>query len=40
MGCRVLPHVDEILRQGYALSVPSDCDGPVKVGGGVSILTV
>ena len=35
-----LPHVDEILGQSHGLAVPCDGDGPVQVGGGVSVLAV
>ena len=35
-----LPHVDQILGQSHGLAVPTDCDGSVKVGGGVSVLAV
>ena len=35
-----IPHVDEILGQGDTLSIPTDGDGPVKVGGGVPVLAV
>ena len=40
MGCTDIPHVDEILGQGDTLRVATDGDGPVKVGGGISVLTV
>ena len=36
----VLPHVDQILGQSHGLAVPCDGDGPVQVGGGVSVLAV
>ena len=39
-GGHVLPHVDEILGQGDTLSISSDGDGSVKVGGGVPVLAV
>ena len=40
MGCTDIPHVDEILGQGDTLRVATDGDGPVQVGGGISVLTV
>ena len=40
VGCKDLPHVDEILGQGDTLRVATDGDGPVQVGGGISVLTV
>ena len=40
VGCTDLPHVDEILGQGNTLRVATDGDGPVKVGWGISVLTV
>ena len=39
-GGHVLPHVDEILGQGDTLSIPTDGDGSVKVGGGIPVLAV
>ena len=35
-----IPHVDEILGQGDTLSISTDGDGPVKVGGGIPVLAV
>ena len=35
-----LPHVDQILGQSHGLAVPTDGDGSVQVGGGVSVLAV